>query len=426
MGSKDNRARRAAKQRRREQAPRPASARHSSSDPRFTGVEQIALALAAAARGVLAGDGRIAEETALLALRTLEPARAQRLLVDLLADAMTHTWRGGWQPVDLAEVALRRRGKDHAGLLGAVSAHALRPFATQTVHPDWLVQVDDAPTWPADGNAVEAWRQRARKDVVLSLVVAVECMAVLMDLPKLQVLLPLPGTYRPGSGFAQHGDPKVLARVRALLAKAEATDFEPEAEALSAKAQELMTRYSLDRIAVETPASEAGASAARRLWLESPYVQPKAILVSAVASANRCAAVWTEELGFVTVIGDDEDVAVVELMVTSLLLQASRAMLRTSQRSDQKRSFRQSFLVAYASRIGERLREADEQVTSEVMTRELVPALAAHRERVERARDEIFPSTRARSVSVSNAQGYAAGRAAADLAQLQPSARLMP
>ena len=37
-------------------------------------------------------------------------------------------------------------------------------------------------------------------------------------------------------------DEKVLGRVRALLAKAESTTFPEEAEALTAKAQELMAR----------------------------------------------------------------------------------------------------------------------------------------------------------------------------------------
>ena len=42
-------------------------------------------------------------------------------------------------------------------------------------------------------------------------------------------------------------DEKKLSRVRALLAKAESSSFPEEAEALSAKAQELMTRHALDR-----------------------------------------------------------------------------------------------------------------------------------------------------------------------------------
>src|SRR5438045_2689314 len=46
-------------------------------------------------------------------------------------------------------------------------------------------------------------------------------------------------------------DDRMLAKVRALLAKAESTEFTDEADALTAKAQELMTRYSIDRALVD-------------------------------------------------------------------------------------------------------------------------------------------------------------------------------
>jgi hypothetical protein len=45
-----------------------------------------------------------------------------------------------------------------------------------------------------------------------------------------------------------------------------------------------------------------------------------------VASANRCRTVWAENLGFVTVVGAETELNVVELLTTSLLVQANRAM----------------------------------------------------------------------------------------------------
>ena len=50
------------------------------------------------------------------------------------------------------------------------------------------------------------------------------------------------------------GEPKMLARIRALLAKAEATTFVEEADAFTAKAQELMARHAIDAAAVESSA----------------------------------------------------------------------------------------------------------------------------------------------------------------------------
>jgi hypothetical protein len=59
-----------------------------------------------------------------------------------------------------------------------------------------------------------------------------------------------------------------------------------------------------------------------------------------------------------------------------------------------------------------------EHVEIEVASAALVPVRAAQNERVERAREAMFPRTTSRSVSVSNHQGYAEGRAAADQAIL--------
>lgn len=83
------------------------------------------------------------------------------------------------------------------------------------------------------------------------------------------------------------------------------------------------------------------------------------------------------------------------------------------------RSFRQSFLVAYAQRVGERLDSASASVTAEVkQDGRLLPVLAAN----SRAADELvnrrFPLTTPRAVSASDLAGWGAGRAAADMAVL--------
>ena len=58
----------------------------------------------------------------------------------------------------------------------------------------------------------------------------------------------------------------MLSRIRALLAKAEATEYAEEAEALSARAQELMAKYSIDQalLAAESGGGDAGRTADRR------------------------------------------------------------------------------------------------------------------------------------------------------------------
>ena len=63
----------------------------------------------------------------------------------------------------------------------------------------------------------------------------------------------------------------ILDKVRALLAKAESTQFEAEAEAFTAKAQELMTRHRIDRAVLNASDDLGDAPAGRRLGIDDPY-----------------------------------------------------------------------------------------------------------------------------------------------------------
>jgi hypothetical protein len=219
-----------------------------------------------------------------------------------------------------------------------------------------------------------------------------------------------------------------LAQVRALLAKAESTEFDEEAEALSAKAQELISRHALDRLVADGPARDRGDLQVRRLWLDAPYVRAKAALVSAVASANRCRAASAERWRFCVVVGAAHDLDAVELLATSLLVQADAAMLRHGRRSDRAgttrtRSFRQSFLTAYATRIGQRLAAAN-VAAARAGEADLLPVLRSQEVKVAEEFDRLVPHTVGRAASVSNGEGWAAGLAAADLAVLDLNGRL--
>lgn len=221
-----------------------------------------------------------------------------------------------------------------------------------------------------------------------------------------------------------------LATVRGLLAKAESTTFDDEAEALSAKAQELISRYALERLLEEADGSERRAPHARRIWLQAPYIGAKAQLVHEVSQANTCRAVLSDPPGVSTVVGDGADLDAVELLVTSLLVQANAAMLRhgraiDSRGSSRTRSFRQSFLMSFAIRIGERLTETAEQVLHDSGREgDLLPVLRSRVEAVEEAFEELVPTTVKKSSSVTNPQGWYAGQAAADLALIDVQGRI--
>jgi hypothetical protein len=216
----------------------------------------------------------------------------------------------------------------------------------------------------------------------------------------------------------------VLHKVTSLLAKAESTNFPDEAEALTAKAQELMTRHAIDQVHLDAQRGDTPRVGGRRVGIDDPYAGARFLLLSAVAGANRCRAVWTKKWWFSTVFGHEGDLDAVEMLYTSLLVQATRAMVAeprpSSVTAGGTRSFRQSFLVAFARRIGERLAEAAEAVTAEEATRStaLVPLFAARREAAELALKVAFPETRTTRMTAGNAAGWQAGMQAADRAQL--------
>src|SRR5690349_7373111 len=84
----------------------------------------------------------------------------------------------------------------------------------------------------------------------------------------------------------------LLERVRKLLAKAEAQGVTPaEAEALTAKAAELMARYGIDRAVLAAERPETDQPADRIIEIANPWARVQAHLLYGLASAMRCQSV---------------------------------------------------------------------------------------------------------------------------------------
>ena len=224
----------------------------------------------------------------------------------------------------------------------------------------------------------------------------------------------------------------MLARVRGLLAKAEATTFPEEAEAFTAKAQELMTRYAIDRAMLDDGAGRSESPAGVRVRIDDPYASAKAMLLQGIATANGCSAVWDGYDRIATVFGFPAPLEAVEMLYTSLLLQATSTLTRLGRRPGyhtRSRAYRRAFLVAFASRIRERLLKAAAETTAQADAEHdgrLLPVLAARDDEVLAARDAAFPMLRKMSYSISSAEGWHAGRAAADLASLTGNRAIAP
>src|SRR5271169_5575633 len=109
-----------------------------------------------------------------------------------------------------------------------------------------------------------------------------------------------------------HSDPPsaLLDRVRKLLAKAEAEGVTPpEAEALTAKAAELMARYGIDRARLAASRPDTDRPGSRGIDIDNPWAQVRAHLLAGLAGAVvpdgiRSVRAWRRSwlLGFVTAV----------------------------------------------------------------------------------------------------------------------------
>ncbi|MEV7074882.1 DUF2786 domain-containing protein [Streptomyces sp. NPDC093990] len=326
------------------------------------------------------------------------------------AEFVAQAWRRGWQPADVVRIVRRELDDTHVRLAAAL----IRAQA-----PD---DGPRGPRWTAQlAQLEEPGDDIPRPDRFTHATAVLELYRLLLRLPALE---PLEDPRRERGG--REGDARMLGRIRALLAKAEATGFPEEAEALTAKAQELMARHSVDEALLDARAPAKDTPGACRIGVEPPYEQAKAVLLDAVATANHCRAVWNEPFAFSTVVGFEGDLASVELLYTSLLVQAQSAMAKAeaAQRSGGRKrtkTFRQSFLAAYAHRVGDRLRAAAEAP----VTDDLLPVLASREVAVTDRVERMFPrTTTTRLRGVSDEAGWTEGTRAADRAQVGNRTRL--
>ncbi|MGW2677834.1 DUF2786 domain-containing protein [Streptomyces sp. NPDC001436] len=327
-------------------------------------------------------------------------------------------WERGWRPADVLRLVRRELGEVHLRVAGDVIDAEARRYARL---PDgWGAgQV----WWSGDQTYAEELARRERADRFTLATAVLELYRLLVRLPSIEPVGPVPGDPAADALEHAHIEPKMLGRIRALLAKAEATTYPEEAEALSAKAQELMARHTVDEALLAVrgggPARVPGAC---RIGVEPPYEEAKAVLLDAVATANRCRAVWNSAYEFSTVVGFESDLEAVELLYTSLLVQGTAAMTRAeaAQRAGGRKrtkTFRQSFLLAYASRLGRRLAETAEHTAAE--TPDHLPALRARDVAVSSRADEMFPrTTTTRLRGATDHAGWEDGTAAADAAHM--------
>ncbi len=227
-------------------------------------------------------------------------------------------------------------------------------------------------------------------------------------------------------------EPKVLDRIRGLLAKAESTEFPAEAEALAAKAAELMARHSVEQAMITDRGSRDETIGFVTIMLPPPYAKAKASLLHTVAVSLNCKSLYlTRTVSRSQVYGHKSDLDMVEFLYTSLVIQATRMAtaeevptrdrygLPIHRSAAGTAAYRRSWFLGFTHRIGQRLETAKREATRDAGTgAEIV--LAERSKRATAAAYQDFPSRTTRHSTVSRRDGYEAGARAgwnADLGQ---------
>jgi hypothetical protein len=216
----------------------------------------------------------------------------------------------------------------------------------------------------------------------------------------------------------------LLDRVRKLLAKAEDEGCSPaEAEALTAKAAELMARYGIDRALLGALRPETDKPADRVFTLGNPWGDVKRHLLAGLATALRCKCVQVrhDEGIRLHVFGYDSDLERADILFTSLLVQMARALAaqRVPGSGGAARAWRRSWMLGYCSAVVARVRAAEEAAAASASQQAADPqaapagesaalVLADRSQVVQRQVTAAYPRLRKTRVTYSGG-GYGAG-----------------
>lgn len=213
----------------------------------------------------------------------------------------------------------------------------------------------------------------------------------------------------------------LLDRVRKLLAKAEAEGVTPhEAEALTAKAAELMARYGIDRALLGALHPETDSPADRVFDLDNPWAAVKAHLLAGLASAMRCQCILLSRRdpgSRVHVFGYQSDLERADILFTSLLVQMARALAAepVPGAGSGAKAWRRSWMLGYASAVVARVRAAEETAVADATAAGAATdgpstalVLADRAMTVRRHAEHAYPRTRKTRVTYSG-NGYQAG-----------------
>ncbi|MFC4945845.1 DUF2786 domain-containing protein [Pseudonocardia sp. GCM10023141] len=229
---------------------------------------------------------------------------------------------------------------------------------------------------------------------------------------------------RKGASLIMNTADQNLERIRKLLTKAERAATPDEASAYNAKAAELMAKHGVDAVmlAATAPNGTRDVISSRDIPLTDPYTAEKASLMHGISRAMGCRAISIVGPGRghtygVTVIGFESDLPRVELLYTSLLLQATKAVVQQrppAWSGESVAAFRRTWLLGFSTMVSTRLAAAFRSATQahdagSTGGPSATLVLADRRTRVDRAVEDRFTNLSKGSPRRLSGSGYVAG-----------------
>ncbi|MGH3281834.1 MAG: DUF2786 domain-containing protein [Trebonia sp.] len=208
--------------------------------------------------------------------------------------------------------------------------------------------------------------------------------------------------------------------MRKLLTKAEADGVTAaEAQALTAKAAELMAKYGIDRALLAARRPETDHPADRKVDVDNPWARVQAHLLCGLAAALRCQCVLLPRPDPGTrihIFGFASDIERTDVLYTSLLLQMWQGLgtTRMPDWSRSPRAWRRSWLLGFISAVVSRVRAAEQDATTRATSpaaaegERMTLVLADRRQVIMRNIEHAYPVTRKTQMTYSGS-GYGAG-----------------
>lgn len=229
---------------------------------------------------------------------------------------------------------------------------------------------------------------------------------------------------------------KYAARIQALLDKAESTNSEAEAQALTAKAAELVTKYGIEQAELdairEASGQGKGSIIESRMWFGGTYCHglmlgAYQILMAfgGALQATRSRSPHRDYLGiapegdtrrglYLTIYGYESDIEQAKVLISSVLLQSVSAARRwwREQNADWYASpmiARRSYIEGYFSGAADKIAASRTKVVSEASESGAL-ALIDRAEEVKRSFDERYAGARNTRGHSRNGWAATAGR----------------